>query len=96
MDIQLIERLQKLFEEDLFPSASKEDIKARGAEAERLRVESLVDDIYSWVSRDVSKEQIKNVLWAIMMSANEINVKMYVQRIRADYEDERRKVDEVE
>ena len=39
MDIQLIERLQKINEEDLFPNASSEDIAGRKIEVEKRKAE---------------------------------------------------------
>jgi len=64
------------------------------SEQELPEVEDLVHDIYSWIEFDVSEEQIKSVLWGIMMYNNDPRVLEVIRTMREDYEAERMKAEE--
>lgn len=51
--------------------------------------ENTIDKIYDWIKNDVSKEQIKSVLWAIMISETDDEVTIMIKSKRMDYRKER-------
>ena len=55
--------------------------------------DEVVDEIYEWIKYDVSKEQIKSVIWGMMMGNSEDAVVVKVRQMRRDYRLEREEED---
>lgn len=63
---------------------------------EQKEISDVVDLLSEWIEMDVNKEQIRGVLWAIMMTNEDEKIMDAIRIMRADYRRERMEVDGME
>jgi hypothetical protein len=54
-----------------------------------MKGDELINKIHEWINEDVSKAQIKAVIWGIVMSKTEDSLSYRVKKERQEYEKER-------
>ena len=63
---------------------------------EQKEISDVVDLLSEWIEMDVNKEQIRAVLWAIMMTNEDDKIMDAISVMREDYRKERMELDGME